>query len=113
MEWRPGDPADAPPIRGSSVLLELDEKAVVARMCSDPDFFLQRTPGALNAADGQPDVTSGAADHEASQTGTVVVVEVVVVGAAVVVVGGVVVVEEVAGDAVDVGCVDGVSASSC
>ena len=55
-------------------------------------------------------MTSGAADHEASQTGTVVVVEVVVVGAAVVVVGGVVVVEEVAGDAVDVGCGDDSSA---
>jgi hypothetical protein len=57
-------------------------------------------------------VTSGAADHEASQTGTVVVVEVVVVGAAVVVVGAVVV-EEVAGKTVVAGCVDGVSASSC
>lgn len=45
--------------------------------------------------------------------GTVVVVEVVVVGAEVVVVSGAVVVEEVAGDAVVVGCVDGVSASSC
>ena len=63
----------------------------------------------MNAADGQPEVTSGAADHEASQTGTVVVVA----GAAVVVVGGAVVVEEEAGDAVGVGCVDGVSASSC
>jgi hypothetical protein len=53
------------------------------------------------------------ADHEASQTGTVVVVEVVVVGAEVVVVGGAVVVEEVAGKTVVAGCVDGVSASSC
>ncbi|MDG2038958.1 MAG: hypothetical protein P8J30_00575, partial [Ilumatobacter sp.] len=40
-------------------------------------------PGALTAADGQPAVTSGAADQDGLQTGTVVVV---VVGAAVVVV---------------------------
>ena len=67
----------------------------------------------MNADPGQPDVTSGAADHEASQMGTVFVVEVVVAGAAVVVAGGAVVVEVVAASDVVVGCVDVVSAASC